>query len=156
MDVDICGPSISLLMGLSQSTIHTSLPAGRPHTLSTTLPSCPIGFLLPSSSDAVIWRSPKKNGLITQFLKDVEWGDLDNMVVDTPPGASDEHLSIVQYLKEAGIDGAVLARPLRKSLCNMYARKSTFAARSASPLSASWRTPCSGSQQPKGIGLYNP
>lgn len=65
--------------------------------------------MLPSSSDAVIWRGPKKNGLIKQFLKDVDWGDhLDYLLIDTPPGTSDEHLSIVQYLKESGIDGAIV------------------------------------------------
>merc|ERR1712000_663167 len=50
----------------------------------------------------------KKNGLIKRFLKDVEWGDLDLLVVDTPPGTSDEHLSVQSYLKESGVDGAVL------------------------------------------------
>ena len=46
--------------------------------------------------------------MIKQFLKDVDWGDLDYLLVDTPPGTSDEHLSIVQYLKDSGIDGAVV------------------------------------------------
>jgi len=50
----------------------------------------------------------KKNGLIKQFLRDVDWGELDFLIVDTPPGTSDEHLSIVQYLKGSGIDGAVV------------------------------------------------
>ena len=52
-----------------------------------------------SPDDAVIWRGPKKNGLIKQFLRDVDWGEQDFLLVDTPPGTSDEHLSIVQYLK---------------------------------------------------------
>ena len=47
----------------------------------------------------MIWRGPKKNGLIKQFLRDVDWGEQDFLLVDTPPGTSDEHLSIVQYLK---------------------------------------------------------
>lgn len=47
-------------------------------------------------------------GLIKKFLKDVDWGPLDYMVIDTPPGTSDEHMSIVQLLKESGITGAVL------------------------------------------------
>ncbi|XP_045076287.1 cytosolic Fe-S cluster assembly factor nubp1-like [Coregonus clupeaformis] len=67
-----------------------------------------IGFLLSSPDDAVIWRGPKKNGMIKQFLRDVDWGDLDYLIVDTPPGTSDEHLSIVQYLSSAHIDGAVI------------------------------------------------
>ncbi|KAF9072313.1 hypothetical protein BDP27DRAFT_1320716 [Rhodocollybia butyracea] len=66
--------------------------------------------MLPSARDTVMWRGPKKNGLISHFLKDMDWGDLDYLVVDidTPPGTSDEHLSIVQFLKESGIHGAVL------------------------------------------------
>merc|ERR1712039_566986 len=67
-----------------------------------------IAFMLESPDDAVIWRGPKKNGLIKQFLKDVNWSTIDYLVVDTPPGTSDEHLSIVQYLSAAGIDGAVI------------------------------------------------
>ena len=47
-------------------------------------------------------------GMIKQFLRDVDWGELDFLIVDTPPGTSDEHLSIVQYLGEARIDGAVI------------------------------------------------
>ena len=47
-------------------------------------------------------------GLIKQFLRDVDWGDVDYLVIDTPPGTSDEHLSVVQYLKNAGVDGAIV------------------------------------------------
>ncbi|GJJ11074.1 hypothetical protein Clacol_005305 [Clathrus columnatus] len=52
--------------------------------------------------------SSQEKRVISQFLEDVDWGELDWLVVDTPPGTSDEHLSIVQYLKESGIDGAVV------------------------------------------------
>lgn len=52
-----------------------------------------------SSDDAVIWRGPKKNGMIKQFLRDVDWDEQHYLIVDTPPGTSDEHLSIVQYLR---------------------------------------------------------
>lgn len=64
--------------------------------------------MLPSRDDAIIWRGAKKNGMIKQFLRDVDWGDLDFLLCDTPPGTSDEHLSVVQLLKESGIDGAVM------------------------------------------------
>ncbi|XP_069358967.1 cytosolic Fe-S cluster assembly factor nubp1-A isoform X2 [Maniola hyperantus] len=67
-----------------------------------------IGFLLGSPDDAVIWRGPKKNGMIKQFLSEVDWGDLDYLLIDTPPGTSDEHLSLVQYLSAAGVTGAVV------------------------------------------------
>lgn len=46
--------------------------------------------------------------MIKQFLRDVDWGDLDYLIVDTPPGTSDEHLSIVQYLSSTHVDGAVI------------------------------------------------
>lgn len=67
-----------------------------------------IGFMLPNPDDAVIWRGPRKNGLIKQFLKDVHWGQLDYLIIDTPPGTSDEHISIVQYLKAGCMAGAVV------------------------------------------------
>ncbi|XP_034613149.1 cytosolic Fe-S cluster assembly factor NUBP1-like isoform X2 [Trachemys scripta elegans] len=67
-----------------------------------------VGFLLSGPDDAVIWRGPKKNGMIKQFLRDVDWGEIDYLIVDTPPGTSDEHLSIVQYLSSSHIDGAVI------------------------------------------------
>jgi Mrp family chromosome partitioning ATPase len=67
-----------------------------------------IGFMLPDPDEAVIWRGPRKNGLIKQFVKDVDWGDLDYLVVDAPPGTSDEHISIMQYLKATNVDGAII------------------------------------------------
>ena len=108
MDVDICGPSIPTILGLTKEEIHASASGWSPVFVQDNLCAMSIGFMLPSERDAVIWRGPKKNGLIAQFLKDVEWGSLDFLLIDTPPGTSDEHLSVVQYLNESGIDGAVL------------------------------------------------
>ena len=67
-----------------------------------------IGFLLSNQSDAVIWRGPKKNNLIKQFLGEVDWGLLDYLIIDTPPGTSDEHLSSVQYLTACDLTGAII------------------------------------------------
>lgn len=67
-----------------------------------------IGFLLASPDDAIIWRGPKKNGMIKQFLGEVDWGSLDYLLIDTPPGTSDEHLSAATYLSKAGLTGAVI------------------------------------------------
>ena len=108
MDVDICGPSIPTILGIASEQVHSSSSGWSPVYVQDNLGVMSVGFMLPSSKDAIMWRGPKKNGLISQFLKDVDWGDLDYLVVDTPPGTSDEHLSIVQYLKESGIDGAVV------------------------------------------------
>jgi predicted Fe-Mo cluster-binding NifX family protein len=65
-----------------------------------------LGILLAGADDAVIWRGPMKMGAIKQLIKDVEWGELDYLVVDSPPGTGDEPLSIVQVLKDP--DGAVV------------------------------------------------
>ncbi|KAJ7281806.1 P-loop containing nucleoside triphosphate hydrolase protein [Mycena rebaudengoi] len=108
MDVDICGPSIPTILGIASEQVHSSSSGWSPVYVQDNLGVMSVGFMLPSARDAVMWRGPKKNGLISQFLKDVDWGDLDYLVIDTPPGTSDEHLSIVQFLKESGIDGAVL------------------------------------------------
>lgn len=108
MDVDICGPSIPTIFGIASEQVHASSSGWSPVYVQDNLGVMSVGFMLPSSKDAVMWRGPKKNGLISQFLKDVDWGALDYLIIDTPPGTSDEHLSIVTYLKESGIDGAVV------------------------------------------------
>lgn len=65
-----------------------------------------IGFILRTQNDAVIWRAPLKHKLIRDFLTDVEWGDLDYLIIDSPPGTGDEPLSVVQLLEDA--DGAII------------------------------------------------
>ncbi|XP_032826245.1 cytosolic Fe-S cluster assembly factor NUBP1 [Petromyzon marinus] len=108
LDIDICGPSIPRIMGLQGHQVHQSGAGWSLVYVQENLGVMSVGFLLSSPNDAVIWRGPKKNGLIKQFLRDVNWGTVDYLVVDTPPGTSDEHLSIVQYLSETNLDGAVI------------------------------------------------
>lgn len=57
-----------------------------------------LGFILASRSDAVIWRGPKKTAMVRQFLTDVLWPPLDYLLIDTPPGTSDEHISLLETL----------------------------------------------------------
>ncbi|KAL1843317.1 hypothetical protein VTJ49DRAFT_2134 [Mycothermus thermophilus] len=108
MDTDICGPSIPKMLGVEAETIHVSASGWSPVWAADNLAVMSIQFMLPNRDDAIIWRGPKKNGLIKQFLKDVEWGDMDFLLVDTPPGTSDEHLSVNTFLRESGIAGAVV------------------------------------------------
>ncbi|KAK4221005.1 cytosolic Fe-S cluster assembly factor NBP35 [Podospora fimiseda] len=108
MDTDICGPSIPKMLGVETETIHTSSSGWSPVWAMDNLGVMSIQFMLPNRDDAIIWRGPKKNGLIKQFLKDVDWGHLDFLLVDTPPGTSDEHLSVNTFLKESKIEGAVV------------------------------------------------
>ncbi|XP_054785773.1 cytosolic Fe-S cluster assembly factor NBP35 isoform X2 [Prosopis cineraria] len=108
LDIDICGPSIPKMLGLEGQEIHQSNLGWSPVYVESNLGVMSIGFMLPHPDEAVIWRGPRKNGLIKQFLKDVYWGELDFLVVDAPPGTSDEHISIVQCLDATAIDGSII------------------------------------------------
>ena len=108
LDIDICGPSAPRMMGIEGQEIHQSNDGWSPVYVEDNLAVMSVGFLLPNKNDAVIWRGPRKNGLIKQFLTDVIWEDLDYLIIDTPPGTSDEHISIIKYLKKANLDGSVV------------------------------------------------
>mmetsp|Transcript_4093 Transcript_4093/g.8833 ORF Transcript_4093/g.8833 Transcript_4093/m.8833 type:complete len:374 (-) Transcript_4093:170-1291(-) len=119
LDLDICGPSVPLMLGLSGREVHQSASGWSPVYVDVDgengeedceLGVMSIGFLMPDPDSAVIWRGPRKNGLIQQFFTSVDWGELDYLVIDTPPGTSDEHISIVQLLKDSlrPDDGAVV------------------------------------------------
>ena len=109
LDIDICGPSVPKMLGLEGEEIHQSNLGWSPVYVSENLGVMSIGFMLPNPDDAVIWRGPRKNGLIKQFLKDVDWGKLDYLIIDAPPGTSDEHISAAQFLKPCGnLAGAVV------------------------------------------------
>ena len=108
MDVDIHGPSIPTMLGLEeQSPLPTADGSILPIQMGD-MKVMSIGFFLQNQDDAVIWRGPMKNTAITQFLRDVEWGDLDFLVIDSPPGTGDEPLSVVQIIGNDNLDGAVI------------------------------------------------
>ncbi|XP_038047736.1 cytosolic Fe-S cluster assembly factor NUBP2 homolog [Patiria miniata] len=109
VDVDICGPSCPQLMAVkAQTVVNTQWgwtplksPLGNVKVMS-------IGSLLQQTDSAVVWRGPRKTQLIKRFLKDTFWGRLDYLVFDTPPGTSDEHLTVVKALKNVNPEGAVI------------------------------------------------
>jgi len=98
LDVDVHGPSIPKLMGLEGRPVQVAGKELVPVRVSDMLAVMSIGFLLSSGNDPVIWRGPRKYHLIRQFLKDVLWGNLDYLVVDSPPGTGDEPLSVAQLV----------------------------------------------------------
>jgi Mrp family chromosome partitioning ATPase len=110
LDIDLTGPSMPEVLNLSGQKIHQSSNGWIPvYTDSTKkLGLVSLGFLLGKKDDPVIWRGPKKNAMIKQFVNDINWGELDYLIIDTPPGTSDEHISIAGYLKEYNPDGAVI------------------------------------------------
>ena len=108
MDLDICGPSLPHMLGCADEVVHESNSGWTPVYVTDNLATMSIQFMLPEDDSAVIWRSSKKNQLIKKFLKDVDWDALDYLVIDTPPGTSDEHISVNKLLSESGIDGALI------------------------------------------------
>uniref|UniRef100_A0AC35TJ78 Cytosolic Fe-S cluster assembly factor NUBP1 homolog n=1 Tax=Rhabditophanes sp. KR3021 TaxID=114890 RepID=A0AC35TJ78_9BILA len=109
LDVDICGPSQARMMGVEEETVHNSAEGWSPIHVKDNLCVMSIAFLLGNRNDAVIWRGARKNALIKQFLKDVDWGNIDYLLIDTPPGTSDEHISTVQMLTgSSSLDGAII------------------------------------------------
>lgn len=108
LDIDICGPTVPKMLGVrGQGT--TKGPNGLlPVRVNDNLCAMSIGFVVEDDTEPIIWRGPRKLGLIQMFLRDIDWGVLDFLIVDTPPGTSDEHISIVQLLKAVAISGAVI------------------------------------------------
>ncbi len=111
LDVDIHGPSVPTMLGLEGQSLK-----GNPGELFPVefggLKVMSIGFLLQNPDDAIIWRGPMKMGVIKQFLTDVNWGDLDYLIVDAPPGTGDEPLSLCQLIQP--LDGAVIVTTPQK------------------------------------------
>ena len=89
LDIDLTGPSIPRMLGVDGHGVHQSSDGWVPvyaDASEARLACMSVGFLLKKKSDSVVWRGPKKNAMIRQFLGDVRWGELDYLVIDTPPG----------------------------------------------------------------------
>lgn len=110
LDVDVHGPSIPRLLYLDQSKVDVEGDLIKPVMWGDNLKVMSLGFFLPNGQQAVIWRGPVKIGFIQQLVGDVEWGDLDYLIVDCPPGTGDEPLSAVQLLNP-GAHALVVTTP---------------------------------------------
>jgi ATP-binding protein involved in chromosome partitioning len=102
LDIDIHGPSVPIMLGLKNRGLQTTINDNKiiPVEYNEYLKVISIGFMLGREDEAVIWRGPLKYSIIKQFLKDVLWGDLDYLVIDSPPGTGDEPLSICQLVDD--------------------------------------------------------
>lgn len=101
MDADVYGPSIPHLLGLSGRPAVTAEKRIEPIKLDGDFPVMSMGFLL-EPDQAVIWRGPMLHGSINQFLTETEWGELDYLIIDMPPGTGDVALTLSQALPLAG------------------------------------------------------
>ena len=106
MDIDITGPNIPKMLALEEAELHVEegqiFPAIGPEGIKV----ISMAFLIEDPDKPVIWRGPIKLGAIQQFIGDVAWGKLDALIIDFPPGTSDEPLTVSQSLP--GIDGVVI------------------------------------------------
>jgi ATP-binding protein involved in chromosome partitioning len=106
LDIDITGPNVPKMMGLDGRRLHVENKRIHPAQGHLGVKVISMAFLLEDEDTPVVWRGPIKLGAIQQFIGDVEWGELDYLVIDFPPGTSDEPLTVAQSLPD--IDGMVI------------------------------------------------
>ena len=106
LDIDITGPNVPKMMGLERKRLHVEQGRIHPAQGHLGVKVISMAFLLENEDTPVVWRGPIKLGAIQQFIGDVEWGELDYLVIDFPPGTSDEPLTVAQSLPD--IDGMVI------------------------------------------------
>jgi len=106
LDIDITGPNVPKMMGLDGRRLHVENKRIHPAEGHLGVKVISMAFLLEDEDTPVVWRGPIKLGAIQQFIGDVEWGELDYLVIDFPPGTSDEPLTVAQSLPN--IDGMVI------------------------------------------------
>ncbi|MCD6363836.1 MAG: Mrp/NBP35 family ATP-binding protein [Synergistetes bacterium] len=106
LDLDIHGPNIPKLLGLEGALLSVEGDKIKPVSFGENLKVVSMAFLLKDKGMPVIWRGPLKMKAIGQFLSDVDWGELDYLIIDLPPGTGDEPLSLAQLLGK--LDGAII------------------------------------------------
>jgi len=125
VDADVTGPDIAKLMGVEDAQVKATDTGLEPTTGPAGVRVISMAQMIDRDT-AVVWRGPLKIKALKQMLSDVEWGDLDYLVIDLPPGTSDEPLSVAQEIPDA--DGAVVVTtPQEVSLLDV--RKSIAFAR---------------------------
>lgn len=123
MDADVYGPSIPHLLGLSGRPAISAAKKIEPIRLPGGMPVMSMGFLL-EPDQAVIWRGPMLHGSINQFLKDTDWGELDYLVIDMPPGTGDIALTLSQAIPVTG--AVVVCTPQEVALLDAVKAISMF------------------------------
>ncbi|PID57597.1 ATP-binding protein [candidate division KSB3 bacterium] len=132
MDADIHGPNIPKMLGIDGVKFMSDSQGIQPVAYSSKLTIASVAFFLDSTDEAVIWRGPLKHSLIRQFVGDVQWGKLDYLVIDLPPGTGDEPLSVAHTIPS--ISGAIIVTT-PQDVALLDARKSvTFARKLNMPI----------------------
>ncbi len=107
LDVDIHGPNIPKMLGVKKRNELFDLGHGiEPISVLPNLKIMSVAFLLQNEDTPIIWRGPLKYRIIKQFLGEVNWGNLDYLIIDSPPGTGDEPLSVCQLIGD--VTGAII------------------------------------------------
>jgi len=101
MDVDLHGPDVPRMLGLEGTPQVNENKKLNPISYSKNLTAISIESFTPNKDDAIIWRGPLKFSAIKQFIGDIDWGNLDFLVIDAPPGTGDEPLTVAQTISDA-------------------------------------------------------
>lgn len=118
LDVDMHGPSIPRMLGLTQAGLDVDAQNRiKPLRYSDTLAVVSMDSLLKDQDRAVIWRGPMKHSTIRRFIADVAWGDLDFLVIDSPPGTGDEHMTVLKTIPDA--QAVIVTTPQEVSLADV-------------------------------------
>jgi ATP-binding protein involved in chromosome partitioning len=118
MDVDVHGPSIAQMLGLTELLdITPDQQRLIPKQINDNLKVVSVQALMQDKDQAIIWRGPAKAGMIQQFVGMVDWGELDFLIIDAPPGTGDEPLTVVQTIPEAL--GVIVTTPQEVALADI-------------------------------------
>lgn len=101
LDADLHGPNIAKMLGIEGKCLVTYDSGIEPAAVSQDLKAVSVALLGHDPDSPIIWRGPAKAGVIRQFIADVDWGELDYLIVDSPPGTGDEPLSVCQAIPSA-------------------------------------------------------
>ena len=118
LDVDIHGPNVPKMLNLEDKKLSAKGDKLLPVKVNENLYVMSIAFFLEKKESAVIWRGPMKHKVITQFIEDVNWGELDYLVIDFPPGTGDEAITVSQLITD--ITGSIIiSTPQKVSLIDV-------------------------------------
>jgi ATP-binding protein involved in chromosome partitioning len=132
LDADIHGPGVPMMLGMADVK-----PTGDDGGINVVaydenLAVMSMAFLLAGEADAVIWRGPLKMAMVDNFLADVNWGERDWLIADTPPGTGDEILSLVQRIK--AVDGLIMVTTPQAAAVASARKSLTFAVKTNIPI----------------------
>lgn|SRR5574344_647091 len=118
LDVDVHGPSVPTLLGLELSQPESDGTSIFPVKYNENLKVISVGFMLEDINAPIVWRGPLKMSYIQQMLSDVEWGELDYLIVDCPPGTGDEPLGVMQTIKNP-TSAVIVTTPQRLAIVDV-------------------------------------